>query len=680
MTVPGKAVRGTWGSALLCAIVAGAAAVLAHWPVLSAQAMTFDDASYLTENTLVQNPSWGSVGRFFGEIRKPSTVQGYYHPLAMVSLMLDHAAGARDGHLQPIHRTSLALHALNVALIVMLLHQLFRNPWVAGLVGLLFGVHPLTVESIAWLAERKVVLATFFFLLALLSYVAYARGRRWAYVACLVAFVLGLLAKPTIVPLPMLLLVLDYWPLRRLSRRVLLEKVPFLGLSLVFGIITFISQSQAAFVELPHQQGLGRFLLTPCHNITFYLLRFLWPGHPSTYYPFPQPMNLTQPELLVGVLGTVVILALLVYSVRCTRTVLAGWLLFFLALLPASGVIGFTNVIMALRHLYLPALGFLLILTAALARVWQDWPPRVPATTRRAGVVAVVLLFALLAGAQTRQWAGRWQDTETLYRYLLEQTPDAAALHNDMGIELSRQKRHAEALPHLERAIAGGGPIEPTARYNYGLALDALGRGDEALQQYVRAVQRDPRNYRVRFALGQKLLKLGDFAGAAEYLRQVLKDRPEFKEVCHPLAQALARAGRLDDALPYLAQALTRDPNSAEVRLDYGNVLAMQGDWRAAVGHYQEALRLDPNLLEVRNNLGSAWLQLGDRDRAAEVFREAIGLAPQSAYAYLQLGEILLAQNQPAAAVAVFEAGVQNLPEHAELRSGLEKARAVIGP
>ncbi len=347
MTVPRNPVRGVWGPAVLCAVLAGAAAVLAHWPVLSAQAMTFDDASYLTENTLVQNPSWNSAARFFGEVRKPSTVQGYYHPLAMVSLMLDHAAGARDGHLLPIHRTSLALHALNAALVVLLLYQLLHNAWIAGLVGLLFAVHPLTVESVAWLAERKVVLATFFFLLALLSYVAYTRGRRWAYAACLVAFLLGLLAKPTIVPLPVLLLVLDYWPLRRLSRRVLVEKLPLFVLSLAFGIITFISQSQAAFVELPHEQGPGRLLLAPCHNITFYLLRFLWPANPTTYYPFPQPMNLGQPELLVGVLGTAVILALLVYSLRRTRAVLAGWLFFFLALLPASGVIGFTNVIMA---------------------------------------------------------------------------------------------------------------------------------------------------------------------------------------------------------------------------------------------------------------------------------------------------------------------------------------------
>ena len=248
-----------------------ATTLVTHWPVLSSSALWLDDHEYVVENPLVRHPGWHSAGQFFTEVLRPSTVSGYYQPLTMISLMADYAIGGEDGSLRPYHRTNLVLHALNAALVALFLYLLFGQPWVAAMLGVLFGCHPMTVETVAWLAERKTLLATFFALLCLILYVLHTRRRGWKlYAVALLMFVLALLSKPTTTPLPVLLLLLDYWPLRRLSVRALVEKVPFLVVAGVSAVITYASQAEAGAVTLPQQQSPLTIPLILCHNILFY--------------------------------------------------------------------------------------------------------------------------------------------------------------------------------------------------------------------------------------------------------------------------------------------------------------------------------------------------------------------------------------------------------------------------
>jgi hypothetical protein len=207
--------------AIVCFVVTAA-----HWPALSAKAISIDDDQYLVDNLLVQNPSIESARRFLTEVLEPSTVRGYYQPLSMISLMCDYALGGRPANLRQFHRTSLALHTVNTALVIVLLYLLFGRPLIAAGVGLLFGVHPMTVEPIPWVGERKTLLAAFFALWCLILYVRFARkGSRRVYFGCVVTYVLALMSKPTSTPLPVLMLLIDYWPLKRLNRRTLLEKL-----------------------------------------------------------------------------------------------------------------------------------------------------------------------------------------------------------------------------------------------------------------------------------------------------------------------------------------------------------------------------------------------------------------------------------------------------------------------
>ena len=313
--------------AVLAIIVIGIT-FIAHYPVLTARALSFDDDQYLTDNQLVKNPSWTSTGRFLTEILKPSTVAGYYQPLAMISLMLDYGMGGRGDNPRLFHQTSLILHLFNTILIIILLYWLFGNYWVAAAVGLLFGVHPMTVESIAWLGERKTLLAAFFSLWALIFYLGYLRKSNRQFLwAALIAYAAALLSKPTSIPLPLLMLILDYWPLARFGKKAVLEKIPFMILGIIAAIITYLSQKNTSGAAMyPWQQ----ILLVPGYNIMFYLLKFVWPIHLSSFYPFPEPFTLANPVVAVMVGGTCLLIVILLISRRWTKAFLIGGLFFSL--------------------------------------------------------------------------------------------------------------------------------------------------------------------------------------------------------------------------------------------------------------------------------------------------------------------------------------------------------------
>ncbi len=404
-----------------------AAVIAIHWPALSAQALSFDDDQYLVNNTLVKSPSCSSAWKSLSQVLKPSTVRGYYQPLAMISLMFDYSLGGRVENLLPFHRTSLALHAANTALIIVLLYLLFGEVWIAAAVGLLFGLHPMTVETIPWVGERKTLLAAFFAFWSLIFYLRYAHARvtpaktgagipslvgcstRGFYIACFLFYLLALMSKPTSTPLPVLMLLLDFWPLKRLKWQSFFEKIPFFILGGIFAIITYISQTSTAGSTLPTETGIWRIPLILCHNIIFYLYKIIWPVNLSSHYHFPDPLNLSQPMILAGVIVTCILIPLLLISLRWTRAALIGWLFFFIAILPTMGIIGFTNVIASDKFAYLPSFGLLMILAFFLCNL----------RLKSASSAAVILFVLILASAEslaTRSYLIHWRNSVGLSR------------------------------------------------------------------------------------------------------------------------------------------------------------------------------------------------------------------------------------------------------------------------
>ncbi len=615
--------------------------MLAHWPALSAQALSFDDHEYLLENRLVQTLGWDSAKRFLTEVRSPSTVQGYYQPLTMISLMLDSALGGGPANLRVYHRTSLILHALNVVLIVAVLYQLFGQPWAAAGGGLLFGVHPMTVETIPWIGERKTLMAAFFALIALIAYVRYAgkvESRKskvetgW-YAVCIICFVLALMSKPTSTPLPIMLLLLDVWPLRRFGRRAVFEKVPFLILAAISSYITVISQRNTLGAALPTEFNPLRIPLLLGYDAVFYLRNIVWPLRLSSHYPVPQPLALSNPAVLAAMIGTLVLCTALVISLRWTRVLAVGWSIFFIGLLPTMGIIGFTSVVAADKFAYLPAIGLLATMASLIASRWpagagnnkeggtgnrpggmgkrSGTPRSLPVagvhrsantTMQRTAAVVIVLMLAAGESLLTRRYLAHWRDTESLCRHMVTVTPDAAVPQNSLANILFEKGHIDEALGHFDKALR----IDPAyayAHYNYANALAKAGQTEEAIQHYEQALQLRPRLAQAQVNLGSLLQRLGRLQPAVDHYRAGLELRPESPVAHYNLGLALAELGQNQDALTHLREAVRLKPDFVFARQSLAQLLLREHQEQQAIIELREAIRYDPQNVEIRNLL-----------------------------------------------------------------------------
>ena len=630
---------------LVSLVVVGGIVLAAYWPVLSARALMLDDNQYLVENRLVQNPSWASAKRFLTEVLEPSTVRGYYHPLSMISLMLDVAMGRGVDNLKAFHCTSLFLHVANSLLVAVFLYLLFGRPLPAAMVGLLYGVHPVTIESVAWISERKTLLAAFFALWCLIFYIRFIRKHHWrSGVACLMMYVLSLLSKPSIVGMPVLLLLLDWWPLRRFNKKTVLEKLPLFIIAGVGAVVTFVSQSRSASVTLPGKSGLVRILFIFCHNIIFYLKNIVWPVSLSWYYPFPEPFNLSHPRVVFGVVGTCVLIAVLLISLRWTRCLLVGWLFFFAAIFPTLGLIGFHPMIAADRHLYFSMVGFLLPVGWLFNWFWSGEFARFGRTVRQIILVAAVVLLTASEFILTRLYLVYWQDSESVYKYMLEFSPDVAILHSNLGN-----------------------------------ILEGSGKVDEAIEHFTKALKLIPNSAEVHNNLGDALGKLGKVDDEIAHYKKALELKPDLPAAHYNLAAALAKQRKTDEAIAEYRQALRFEPDDIDALSNLGLALVEQGNFGEAIEYYKKALALEPGNVIVHGRLGLALAGAGKTDEAIKEFRIVLIARPDDAEMHFNIGVLLEQQGQFGEAIKHYHLVLQINPDHTQARERLKAALAKQG-
>jgi tetratricopeptide (TPR) repeat protein len=615
---------------VLVLLVAVAALVLiVHVPVLQATALSFDDSQYLTDNALVQNPSLVSVGRFLTEVLAPSTVRGYYQPLSMISLMLDRILAGESGSLLPFHMTSLVLHIANTMLVVVLLYLLFGKILIAAAVGILFGLHPMWVESISWVSERKTLLAAFFSFISLVFYVRSVKHKSSRlYVGAFATYVLALGSKPTSLPLPIMLLLMDYWPLRRLRWRTVAQKIPFFVVGLISGIVTYVSQSRTSLAILPHEYPTWHIPLVMSHNIIFYLYKILWPVDLSFYYPCPETFNLFQPLMIASVVGTCILVLLLVVSWYWTRAWITSWLIFLAAVLPTMGVVRFTNVIAANRYAYLPSIGVSILLAWLLVRLTTF------RTVRRRTTYCGLLLIAFLTATVgevllTRQYATYWSDTVSLYTYMVKKAPAAAILRYNLANVLKLRGRMDEAISQYSKVLETRSPYGAMAHNNLGTALRSRGRLDEAVTHYRKALEIDPDLVEARFNLANVLHVQGQREESIAEFERTLAIDPSFAEAYVNLGNVFSSEGRFPEACRCYDQALKVNPRLFLARCNLALALMARGLLKDAVGHWQEACRLHPDSpLPWR---GLAWILATSPDAAARDADKAIEYAQRAA-------------------------------------------------
>lgn len=540
----------------LIALLLALGTLLVFLPVGGFRFVDFDDTDYITENPVVKHgltpagAAWAFTGYHVSN----------WHPVTWLSHMADCSlfglnAGAH-------HFVNVLFHAANAALLFILLWRLTQRLWPSALVAALFAWHPLHVESVAWISERKDVLSTFFALLALLSYAKYAKENcRRSYLLALVFFALGLMSKPMLVTLPFVMLLLDYWPLgrmrkaeggRRNFRRLFVEKIPFFLLAAISCVATFLAQRGGAAVVSLNNVSLGYRLENAPLAAAGYLQKIFWPAGLCAIYPMPDKISALPVALSVAVL---LLISVAAWRWRKSRPYfITGWLWFLGTLVPVIGLVQVGGQAMADRYTYIPAIGFFIALVF-LGNDFADWlqTPRII----RFGFAGLVSLACILATENQLQF---WRDSETLFRRAIAVTENNSV-----------------------------------AFINLGVALDVQGRFDEALAVYQRAEQCSGRHVEVHGNLGNVLGLLGRHAESLAEYREALRYRPDSPKFHNAAGTELAALNRWDEALAEFSEAAALSPNYAAPHVEAAKVLFKLGRDAEGLNEFHAALRLAPD-------------------------------------------------------------------------------------
>jgi protein O-mannosyl-transferase len=623
----------------------------AFYPVLHNQFVNWDDYKNIVENPFYRGLSWTNIRWMFTVF-----YMGHYHPLTWFTLAVDYLIWG----LNPFgyHLTNLVFHCANAVVLYLVACRLFLSadrslnvykhslvPLAAGFTALLFSIHPLRVESVAWATERRDMLSGLFFLLTILSYlkavkigVADPGDRRWM-TACLGLYFLSLLSKASGMTLPLVLLILDVYPLRRLgqtstgwfgpkTRGVWREKIPFFGFALGAGLIALIAQYHAGALRPLEQHGIASRLMQAFYGIAFYLWKILFPFSLSPLYEMFPNSNAWNWRFLIG--GFLVLaVSLVLFALRLRwPAILACWVSYVVILAPTLGVAQSGPQLVADRYSYFSCMGWALLAGGGLLHLWRlfasdRFVSRVSMTVTVTGLAAAALFgFGVLTWNQTQIW----HDSESLWRHAL--------------------------------SIA---PASSFGRNNLGNALVAQGRFEEAIDQFQQALQISPADADVVYNLGNALAQKGSFEDAGKQLQHALQINPGNAMAAYDLGNVRARQGRLEEAISDLELALRIDPQLAKAHYNLGTILNKQGKLNEAIQHYQKALQIDAGYVKVYYNLGTVLTTQGQLDRAIDSFRAGLRLQPDLAELHDGLARALVLQGRKEEALQHYQEAVRLL-------------------
>jgi len=533
--------------------------LLAYLPATHDRFINYDDDDYITQNQVVQRGlTWDGVKWAF-----TTSHASNWHPLTWLSHMTD----CELFHVNPggHHFVNVLFHVANTTLLFMLLLSLTDALWPSAFIAALFAWHPLHVESVAWVSERKDVLSTFFALLALLAYARFAKeNRRRHFWLAVIFFALGLMSKPMLVTLPFVMLLLDYWPLHRIQnpeskdwkvRHCVFEKWPFFMLAALSSTIAFLAQRNEAVASLVKVPLSLRFenAFVSCGD---YLLKMIWPLHLAVFYPLPKhiawPLVATAAALLA-------LISAAVWLERRRRPWLpVGWLWFLGTLVPVIGLVQVGDQAMADRYTYFPLIGIFIAVTFTIA----EWTGRFRFLKSASVIIGVLILFACLV--LTENQLRYWHDSESLFSHAIAVTKD-------------------NALAHL----------------NLGAALEEQNKPEESLMEYQKALALDPNRHEIYNNIGKLLNDEGKPEAALNYCHEAVRLNPKSPFSHNNFGIVLVKLGHFDEALGQFSQAAQLDANYAPPRFQIGRILLMQGHDAEAMPFFHEALQIDPDNLQI---------------------------------------------------------------------------------
>ena len=593
--------------------------------------LNFDDDVYVTENRQVRS------GLTLKSVIWASTRMhaGHWHPLTWLSHMLDCELYGLNpgGH----HLTNLLFHIVNTLLLFLVLKRMTGRLWMSGFIAALFALHPLHVESVAWVAERKDVLSTFFWMLTMWAYVHYVeRPRLNRYLLVLLCFTLGLSSKPMLVTLPFVLLLLDYWPLgrfqfgqlsgnsklstsklisssdqRSVALRLVWEKAPFFLLSGLSSILTiFAAQRAGAVASLEYHPFESRFANALVSYVS-YIEKMIWPHHLAVFYPHPEAFPIWKVVGAGLLLGCLTVLA--IRAARKRPYLVVGWLWYLGTLVPVIGLMQAGSQAMADRFTYVPLIGLFIMIVWGVQDILAGWRYRRVALSILAGVILLILMMV------TRFQVKHWQNDVTLFTHTLDVTVNNALSRNNLGAALFRQGKYQEAIVHYTEALRID-PRNALARNGLGVALARQGRYQESVDHWKEVLRIKPDFADAHNNLGNTLVNLGKYQEAIAHYNEALRIKPDNANAHNNLGGALRRLGRHEEAIAHFTEALKIKSDYAEAHGNLGNIFTELGRVEEAIAQYNEALRIKSDFAEVRLSLGLAYLRVGNRDSAMKEY------------------------------------------------------------
>ena len=684
-------------------------------PIIHNEFISFDDGEYILNNSYItsgltlKNISWA-----FTHIHSNN-----YHPVTSLSHMLDCQLYGTNpgGH----HFTNLLFHIGNTLLLFSVFNRMTKNLWASAFITALFALHPLHVESVAWASERKDVLSAFFWILTLLAYVCYvehpAIGR---YLSALLMFALGLLSKSMLVTLPFVLLLLDYWPLNRLQNTrsvgdinqpqqkvthaqlfiggyLILEKIPFLALSAILSMVTFLVQRHMGLVKMFSHYPLNKRIENAVVSYVVYIEKMFWPANLAIFYPHPQD-NIPLWQIIVAASALIIITSLALWKLRQRPYIAVGWLWFFGTLVPVIGIIQVGLQAWADRYTYITYIGLFIIITWGIS----DFFARLRYRKVILSLSAVILLSVL--GVKTYFQIGYWHDNMTLYKHATEVVKDNWWAHSLLATELVEQNKMEDAVIHFKEVLRLN-PQNPMAKFVLARILFNKGQMDEAVKLYQKLLPPLPdnskdsnglaaftsllagtgsnsqRNIRIlkeiyteaNFNLGAALAQQGNFDEAVRRFTEVLQINPDLVMAHRYLGNIFLEKGNIDEAVRHYTVVLQTEPNSAAEYKNLGYTLLQSGRLEESVKIYQMLANLLQNDWNAYTGLGIALSQQGKLDEAISCFNKAVSIEPNSAEGYANLGNALSFQGKANEAIDCFNKAVQLDPNSTQARYNLAR-------
>lgn len=659
--------RYTISPTILIVLLLTIAVMGTYWPVQKYDFVNFDDDEYVFNNPHVKtgltlkNVVWAFTKGYAAN----------WHPLTWISHMVDCEFFGLNagGH----HLINLYIHLANTLLLFFLLKKMTGATWRSAFVAALFALHPLHVESVVWISERKDVLSTFFFLLTLWAYSDYARRPGpGPYMRVSFWFIMGLMSKPMLVTLPFLLLVLDFWPLKRigfgrsvseknlilkvketlaLCRNVVLEKVPLLLLSLASGIITIIAQkNENAISQIS-------FKIRSLHAIISYvqyIASMFFPFHLSVYYPYPKVTHLWQALVCFCMLLFITIAA--VRQKKDHPWFISGWLWYLVTMIPVIGFLQVGIQARADRYTYIPLIGLFIIISWGGANILKKWPfLKVPVVI---SALAIVLTITLL----TRHQLHYWQNGLTLFARTLSVTKENSLAHGNFGAALLNLQGNADsALFHFEESLR----IRPSYedKYNRGVVFGIKNRLDKAVASLSEAIQFDSSHAEAYFRLGSAYRLMGNDTEAIKQLKKAVALNPDYWEAWHSLGLIMYGKDSLNEALSFFNKELACDSGSWQACRYLGLVYNKKRDFQRTFIYLTKAIDLcRDSSWEPSLDLGVVLFKRGKLNSAKVLFTRTIRLTPQSPEPYFNRAAIYFLQQHPDSAIMDYSRAIRLKP------------------